>query len=379
MENKLPETIYDVHTPCLLVDLDRVKANCQRMIDRCMTLGVELRPHMKTHKTIEGAILMTGGNKRKISVSTLAEAEFYADNGFDDILFAHPFITQRLDRCVALANRLEAFHVMIDSSYAIESLTQNPLSSGKKWSVLLEVDCGYGRSGVPWNDDEAVKLVKMAASSSSIIFQGLYTHCGDSYTSCTQDDVKLQQVQDTTTKRLLDLKDRIRREGIECKTVGCGSTPSCSKPRKDMSALTEFHPGNYIFYDVMQMTIGSCAMEDIAVKIATSVVSHKASLNMLLTDSGFASLGADGANYINSQPSGFTVFPAHPELKLIGMSQELGKVQAIDGKLDLDKYPHGTRLFIHPWHSCDAAMMHPYFYVHSGEQIVGIWKPVRGW
>ncbi|TNN48205.1 D-threo-3-hydroxyaspartate dehydratase [Liparis tanakae] len=83
------EALSTLCTPALVVDLDKVKRNAERMIDRCQNLGVQLRPHMKTHKTLECADIMTGGSRRCIVVSTLAEADFYADHGFDDILYAY--------------------------------------------------------------------------------------------------------------------------------------------------------------------------------------------------------------------------------------------------------------------------------------------------
>ncbi|MED6251378.1 hypothetical protein ATANTOWER_029732 [Ataeniobius toweri] len=83
------EPVSALFTPALVVDVDKVKRNAQRMRERCHKLGVQLRPHMKTHKTLECADIMTGGSRQCIVVSTLAEASFYADHGFDDILYAY--------------------------------------------------------------------------------------------------------------------------------------------------------------------------------------------------------------------------------------------------------------------------------------------------
>ncbi|KAL3854651.1 hypothetical protein ACJMK2_013911 [Sinanodonta woodiana] len=379
MADELPETIYDVPTPSFLVDLDIVKRNCSIMIEQCKQYGVELRPHMKTHKTIEGGILMTGGTKKKIVVSTLAEAEFYADNGFDDILYGFPIIKEKLDRCAKLVNRLDMFHLMFDNLTSLEAIKSSTLDLGKKWSVFLELDCGNGRSGVKWNSDDAVHLAKMASTAENIIFQGLYTHCGDSYTSYARNEGLRREIQENTTERLLFLKDRLQKEGIHCKSCGCGSTPSCTNPIDSMSGLTEFHPGNYIFYDFMQMTIGTVQEEDVAVKVATRVVSHRQDMNMMIVDAGFSAISYDGIQRMSYQPTGISLFKGHPNLRLFGMTQEHGKVQPIEGALDFDKYPYGKLLFLIPWHSCDTAMMHPLYYVHSGDMIVDIWRPCRGW
>ncbi|CAC5398656.1 unnamed protein product [Mytilus coruscus] len=145
-DEQMPATISDVPTPSFLVDFDKVKKNAQKMTDTCERLGVQLRPHMKTHKTVELGTLITNGTNRTIEVSTLDEAEFYVKNGFDDILYAHPLIAARIERCKNLAYKLESFHVMIENSHGLDVLLKSPLTDGKKWSVFLEVDDGSGRS-----------------------------------------------------------------------------------------------------------------------------------------------------------------------------------------------------------------------------------------
>lgn len=381
MATELPKTIHDVETPCFLVDIDVVKRNCQRMIDRCQKLGVELRPHMKTHKTREAGELMTNGTKRKIVVSTLAEAIFFADNGFEDILWGSPLVKERISkRMIDLANRLEEFHVMVDSEQGIDDLIATPLQSGNKWSVFLEVDCGYGRTGCVWNTDLAIQIAKKAVSSPNTEFQGIYTHCGNSY--CPDESMK-NQIQTQTAERLLALKGRLSENGIECKSFGCGSTPTCSKPVDGLAALTELHPGNYVFYDYMQVLCGSCTFEDIACRVLTTVISHKPEVQTLVVDCGWTAISLDAprAELIPATSTflGQAPVQGHPELRMYSMTQELGKLKAAQGEIDYSKYPLGSRLFLYPYHSCATACMHPVYYVHSGDTIVDVWKPVRGW
>lgn len=378
MASDLPETIDQLETPCFLVDIDIVKRNCQRMIDRCKKFGVDLRPHMKTQKTIEGAELMTGGTKRKIVVSTVREAEFFADHGFDDILFASPIVRERLSsRLKALANKLDKFHLIYESEQGINGLINTPLDAGKKWSVFLDVDCGYGRTGVIWNTDIAIQLAKIASDADNIEFQGIYVHCGNTYNPDRDGKVKTQT---ETTERLLELKNRLTAAGIECRTYGCGSTPSCTTPIEQMTELTEFHPGNYVFYDYMQVVVGSCSVEDIACKVAATIICHKPESNTIITDAGFAALSWDGFDGRFSLPLGPAPVEGHPELKLVGQTQELGKLQSNNGeKIDFDKFPLGSRLNLYPFHSCATAGMHRVYYIHSGGKIVGTWKPCSGW
>ena len=88
---------------------------------------------------------MTGGTKRCISVSTLAEAEFYASGGYDDITYAFPLSPDKVPQATQLLARLEKFHVLVDNNVILDALTASPPPGGKKWSVFLKVNCGYNR------------------------------------------------------------------------------------------------------------------------------------------------------------------------------------------------------------------------------------------
>uniref|UniRef100_A0A3B4B7T9 D-serine dehydratase-like domain-containing protein n=1 Tax=Periophthalmus magnuspinnatus TaxID=409849 RepID=A0A3B4B7T9_9GOBI len=269
-------------TPALVVDIDKVKKNAERMSKHYKELGVQLRPHMKTHKT-ECADIMTGGSRRCIVVSTLAEACFYADYGFDDILFAY---------------------------------------------------------SVPF--DKAIHTAEGAELT------GVYAHCGNTYNCKGVEQIQaVAQETSTLTLQFMELKA----VGITCKS-SIGSTPSCSHPVKDMAQLSEVHPGNYVFY-VQQSMIGSCSLEDVAVRVLTRVIGHCPHRNQLLIDCGWTGL--------------------------LSMTQEHGRVEPISGKLDYSKYPLGTMLRLIPYHSCATAAMHPIYYVHCKDRLVGKWTPTRGW
>lgn len=374
-DDKLPETIYDVNTPAFLLDLDVMKKNVARMKETCDRLGVQLRPHMKTHKTIELGEMMTDGTKTCLEVSTLDEAEFYASHGFDDILYAYPITQQKLDRCRRLAEKLEKFHIMVESPESMEALKTTPRGSDKLWSVFLEIDLGLGRTGVEWDSDMALTLAREAANCPGIDFRGLYVHSGDSYGAKGPDQIR--QTGKKNTDKLLQLKVRLAEAGVTCATLVMGSTPGCSHPDDSMAQLDTFSPGNYIFFDAMQKRIGSCEEKDIACRVVCRVISHKKSLNKMTIDAGFLAISHDGMEL--GLPEGPVIFQGHPELKLLGMCQELGSVGTQGEPLDFSKYPIGSLLFVYPHHSCATAALYDKYYVHSADKIDGIWKPTRGW
>ncbi|XP_062813862.1 uncharacterized protein LOC100555440 isoform X4 [Anolis carolinensis] len=201
--------IEELPSPALVVDLDVAKRNAQRMRERCRELGVTLRPHMKTHKTLEGAQLMTGGTRRRIVVSTLAEARLFADEGgFEDILFAYPLPFDKVEECAALAERMEAFHVLVDSAEALAQLEQRPLETeeGKRWKVWLKIDCDNHRAGLKHDDPSAVELAKAIAEGATTELAGVYAHCGNSYGCNGVPDI--QSVARTTTQLTLQFMEK---------------------------------------------------------------------------------------------------------------------------------------------------------------------------
>ncbi|XP_062998701.1 D-serine dehydratase-like [Elgaria multicarinata webbii] len=365
--------VEELQSPAFTVDIDVAKRNAQRMRERCRALGVTLRPHMKTHKTLEGGRLMTEGTRRRIVVSTLAEARFFADGGFDDILYAYPLPFDKVDECVALAERLEAFHVLVDSQDALALLKARTLHQNKRWKVWLKIDSENGRAGLRHTDPAALGLAKAIAEGTTEL-AGIYAYCGNSYNCHGLSEI--QSVAEATTGLTLNFMDRLQEAGVSCSVCSIGSTPSCSHPVPEMGKISEVHPGNYIFYDVQQMMIGSCQLEDIAVRVLTRVIGHYPHRNQLLVDCGWTGLSLHSLGQL---PTGYALVDGHPDLKLVEMTQEHGRIEPIAGKLDFAKFPLGSLLALIPYHACATAAMHPLYYVHSKGLVVETWKPVRGW
>ncbi|NXO01435.1 DSD1 dehydratase, partial [Rhinopomastus cyanomelas] len=152
----------------------------------------------------EGAILATGGSCRGIVVSTLAEAQFFAAGGFDDILYAYPFPEARLDDCVALAQQLQSFQILLDTHKSLTLLQQHPLANNKRWLVWLKLDCGNGRAGLCPTDPEAMTLARAIAEEApdKVTLVGVYAHCGNTYGCHDVPDV--QAIARATTTAVMD-------------------------------------------------------------------------------------------------------------------------------------------------------------------------------
>ncbi|XP_005102411.1 D-threo-3-hydroxyaspartate dehydratase [Aplysia californica] len=371
----MASALSSLETPCFVVDLKKVVENASRMRETCKSLNLQLRPHTKTHKTLEVAEIQTNGSKRCIAVSTLAEAEYFADNGFDDILLAYPITENKIKRCLALMEKLQLFHVMVSNNAGLDTLEKEVmrLPSGKKWSIMLEIDAGYGRTGFNWDSKEIEDAAVRIKKSEKMHLESLYIHCGNSYSIFNNSEK--HAAQKDVISRSRSAQSRLKALNIECQ-VGTGSTPTCSLPLAENAFFAEFHPGNYIFYDYEQYLLGSCKQSSIACRVMTRVIDHKPDLNMILVDCGFTALSHDG---MRQRPEDFCLIEGDSNLRLVGMSQEIGKIAAKEGELDCRNYPIGTILFIIPFHGCATAALHPTFYVHSGTEVQTTWTPVKGW
>ena len=147
--------VGDLPTPALLLDLDKLEANLEGMASRARALGVALRPHIKTHKCVDVARLQRSLGATGITVSTLHEAEVFAEHGFTDITWASPISFARVRQARELATSV-TLRVIIDSPEALVRIK----SARYRFHVWLDVDCGYHRTGVDPQSEVAVNLAR---------------------------------------------------------------------------------------------------------------------------------------------------------------------------------------------------------------------------
>ncbi|EFC46440.1 predicted protein [Naegleria gruberi] len=379
------EWIVDMKTPCFVVDLERFERNCQNMIKKASDCGISLRPHVKTHKTLEGARLQTKDMlERKIVVSTLAEAEFYGSDMFNDIHYAVPISSKsKLEQVAKLTQNLKAFHIEVDNEDSLDLIEDYAKLNKVKFSLFVQVDSGQHRIGVDPNSEASVELVKRIHNSPYLSFAGLYTHAGHSYGCQGVEEIKV--VARDEAKIISDFARKLISVGIKPKTVAVGSTPTCSIGSRDEwktsdSLVNELHPGNYVFFDYMQTKIGSCSVDDCSAYLVSSVISTRPSKNQLAIDCGALSLSKD-VGVSSSGNASYGLIMEDESLQLTGLTQEIGIVTG-DKPIDFNKFKVGTKITIIPNHSCLAAALFDKYYVVDNStdlNLVAIWKNVRGW
>ncbi len=380
--------MLNVTTPALLLDRETVQRNCARMLAKARDSGVAFRPHVKTHKTVEIGRIQHGGAVGPITVSTLAEAEFFARDGFRDITYAVPIAPtpEKLERVATLGVDVDRLSVLIDSEDALRALEEFAGSRGIVFDAFLKIDCGTHRAGVDPESPDSVRLALRLARSESVRFQGLLTHAGHSYNARDVDEIKRIAAEESgclTRFRAL-LASEGAAEGLADARRSIGSTPTASVVDR-FSECDEVRPGNYVFFDAFQATLGSCSLADVAVSVLTTVVGSYPERATIIVDAGALALSKDvGPDHLDPQ-FGYGIvcdLELHPlPMRVVSLSQEHGKI-ATSTHVPVGmstRVPVGTRLRIIPNHSClTAAMFDAYEIVDRG-RIVDRWKPVRGW
>ena len=372
--------VDELPTPCAVVDLDRLERNCERMAERMRSLGVRLRPHVKTHKCVEAARLQVRGHFGGITVSTLAEARAFAAAGFSDITYAVPIAPARIAAAVELAAQVERLAVLVDNESLVGELEAGAAGGGVRLRVLLKVDCGAHRAGVDPTAEAGVALAARLAASPYLELAGVLTHAGHAYRCRDAGEAAgvAEQERDVTVA----FAERLRAAGIAVGEVSVGSTPTMCAAA-DLAGVTEARPGNYAFFDAFQAAIGSCTLDDVAFFVLAAVIGCYPARGELLLDAGALALSQDaGPRHVDAE-CGYGVL-VHPlsrrrrrGLELTGLAQEHGQVR---GTPELVAgLPIGSRVMVVPNHSCLAAALHPRYAVVRGDTVVDEWVPVRGW
>jgi len=357
--------LRDLPTPCALVDLDRVEANCARMAARAGDLGVALRPHVKTHKCVEAARRQGGAG---LTVSTLAEARAMIDAGFRDLTWAVPVPIPRLPDVAELLPKVDRFSILVDHPATLAEVERLGASLQRRISVFLKVDCGYHRAGVDPTVPSSAALAARMDRAAWIDFRGLLTHAGQSYAARTRAD--LVRIAEQERDVLVGFAARLRADGIRVPCLSVGSTPTISVV-PHLRGIDEIRPGNYVFYDAFQAGLGSCTVDDIAFSVGVTTTGSYPDRGAMVIDAGAIALSKDPG-----LGNGFGILTdvegvPQPDLHLHALSQEHGHVRGCR--------PVGTRLRVLPNHSCLSAAAFGTFHVHRAAEVVATWPPARAW
>jgi len=372
---------YDVETPALLLHLDVVERNLAHMAARARQLGVALRPHAKTHKCVELARLQLEHGARGLAVSTLVEAEVFAQAGFGDLTWAFPIDPSHIRHARRIAQETGAtLRVVVDDLPTARAL------AGSGLHVWLKVDCGYHRAGVNPASSYALDVARELGREQGLVFDGILSHSGHAYR--TTGKAEAAQVAEQERSVMVGFAERLREEDLPVREVSVGSTPAMAAVA-DLAGVSEARPGNYVFYDRTMVLIGCCEAADVGVTVLATVVSHQPGAAHVIVDAGALELSKDpGPAHVGSQAMG--AVRGAPQLTVATLSQEHGLIRAESPAMLDGRFTVGEQLEIVPNHSCLTVAHFDQYHVVRGTgdphgrpdggagRVVDRWRVERG-
>ena len=369
-------------TPFALVDRAKVERNIARLGEHLAGLGVAQRPHVKTTKAIEPTRMIHDGIG-PITVSTLAEADFFADAGYTDILYAVGIAPGKLDRVARLRRRGVDLTILLDTVAQADAVVAFVAEHGESLPALIEIDSDGHRGGVEPEDPQLLEIARVLAQGGAQV-RGVMTHAGGSYFAYTSEALRAAAEQERAA--VVRAATRLREGGHPAPVVSVGSTPT-AHAATDLTGVTEVRAGVYVLFDLVMAGVGVCTLEDIALSVVATVIGRGPGDASLLTDAGWTATSSDRGTAVQAvdQHLGVVTTDAGEvieDLLMVGASQEHGVLAVRPGSgRELPDLPVGTRVRILPIHACATASQHDHFEVmaREGEPVSERWERAGGW
>ena len=357
--------------PELILDKQVCLSNIGRMANRARQHDLVFRPHCKTHQSAVIASWFRDFGVTSVTVSSFRMANYFVSHDWKDILVAFPFMPADLGILEELGSEAK-ISILVDDPHSLSFLK----ATGGSVDFYVDIDTGYGRSGIrAKNVSRIEELLVQSRSIPCLNFAGFYCHAGHSYKTSSQDErdiIHRQAMQDLGT-----LKERFRRYGAR---ILYGDTPNCSTVN-DFGPIDEITPGNFVFYDLIQREIGSCATEDIAVTMNCPVVGKYEDRMKIVIHGGAVHFSKEqvriGSRDVFGEVRGVNgevpeaIYPVSERGKgtayLNGMSQEHGILEECETLFHMIR--PGDTLQILPAHSCLTANLMREYVTTEGERI----------
>ena len=329
---------------------------------------------MKTAKSVDVARLAVSGQSGGITVSTIAEAEYFVGHGMFDMIYAVGITPQKLAEIGKLNAAGADIAVITDNPEMAAAIAASPV----RVRGLIEIDTGEGRGGLaPHNP--ALSAVASALGGS---MAGVLTHAGHSYFG--RSAAELTAMAEAERAGVVEAAARLRQGGYDVPIVSLGSTPTALHAAR-LDGVTEVRAGVYMFGDLFQMQVNGGGLDGLALTVLTSVIGRRPADGRLLVDAGGLALSKDRST--QSAPIDYhygLVLDVAGRASLGGAVirqayQEHGVIDC-DPSQPFPSLPVGGKLRIAPNHACMTAAAHDRYYVVDGtEEVTAIWTRVNGW
>lgn len=344
-------------TPSLVVNLEVLQRNLRVMASSAKDVGVNLRPHIKTHKSLRIAKMQIEEGAIGVTCATVSEAEVMAAGGIQDIFIAYPlFGDYQLTRAAEL-NKTCRLTVAFDSARAAQRWSAWGVEHDTEFKLVMIINTGGNRDGVL--PAEALPLARAVEDLPNIKLMGVMTHEGHMHKN--PDVGSMLQAAQRAATDLVFAASSLREAGFPITTVSSGSSPAC-QGKTQVAGITEWRPGTYVFNDLNEMKF-VIKEEDVALRVLATVVSNPAP-DRFIVDAGGKALSE------GSRPGfGHGFIPCAPEARIVKVNEEHGIIEAKPGALSL-----GQRVEIIPVHVCTVVNLSNGYYLEKPDGSLEYWS-----
>ncbi len=362
------DLIQRIEKPTLLLEKARALTNIERMVRKANQKGIRLRPHFKTHQSAVIGEWFRELGVSAITVSSVDMAAYFAKHNWRDITIAFPVNIRQAQTINNLARQLK-LNLLLEAADVAAMLDDCLEATVGAW---LKIDTGYQRTGIDWKNRVAIgELVTAIQKSRWLELEGILTHAGHTYATTSPGEVVA--IYEQTVSRMQAVQQHLSGDGFTA-AISVGDTPGCTIT-KEFGGVDEIRPGNFVFFDLSQLEIGSCREEDIAVALACPVVAKHPERNQLVIYGGAVHLSKerlidqDGSAYFGRvsllSKNGWGSYSRGS--RLVSISQEHGIINA-DSEF-MRSVTVGDIVAIIPIHSCLTANLMGHYLTLDGYKI----------
>jgi D-serine deaminase-like pyridoxal phosphate-dependent protein len=338
-------SIDELDTPALIVDMDKLEFNIRDMAEFARSRNVNLRPHVKTHKSPDIARMQIDQGASGIACAKIGEAEVMVRHNVRDVHVVYPVVGRRkVERVIKLMDSAKIIG-LIDNYEQARYLSKVLSEHDTALDVTVAIDVGLHREGIQPRD--AVEFFQKTSMLPNVNVVGISTHAGHVYAAGSRDEVV--RIGKEEGEVMVGVAEKLRRANFDIEVVSVGSTPT-AKVVGNIDGVTEIRPGNYVFYDAIQVALGVVPLERCALRVLATIVSrHSKPYARLVVDAGSKALTLDRGAHGLGLLRGYGVVAGYENSLLVErLSEEHGVVRVLDDVA----LGVGDRIEIVPNHAC---------------------------
>ncbi len=375
LRGAIGKPVEEIETPALVVDLDLMEKNMDKMMEFLSRGTVGIRPHAKSHKTPQIAKMQMDRGALGITCAKLGEAEAMADGGIKDIMIASQVVgTGKIKRAVVLSKRID-LKVAVDSMDNLREISAASAAGGGDIGIIVELEVGLRRCGAR-SPEEAARLAKAAASLPGVHFAGIMGYEGHCVFIPDLEERRLAAGK--AYRSILDTRDYIKKaEGLDSGVVSTGGTGTFMLGGR-VEGMTDIEAGSYIFMDARYSGIEGVDFQQ-SLSVLSTIVSHPTA-DFWVSDAGIKSMSEEFGPV--------TILPSYG-LTVTGMSEEhiklepsvheanpLPSLESLDQryvKRAREELRVGDKVHLIPSHCCTTVNLHDVMYAVRDGVVEDVW------